>query len=55
LSNTVFLKNFLFFILKGKIKICEVLPWAGAVERKKKLLTYIIEPRTPLLDKYNRR
>lgn len=43
------------YFLKRKIKICEVLPLVGALERKKNLLAYIIEPRKPLLDTLNRR
>lgn len=43
------------YFLKRKNRICEVLPLAGAVERKKNILTYIMEPRKPLLDTCNRR
>lgn len=43
------------YFLKRRIKIRVVLPLADAMERKKNLLAYIIEPRTPLLDTYHRR
>lgn len=36
-------------------RICEVLPLAGAVERKKNILAFIMEPHKPQLDTYSRR
>lgn len=41
--------------LKRQNKICEVLRLAKAVERKRNILLYIMEPHKPLLDTYNRR
>ncbi|KAL2294468.1 hypothetical protein Nmel_008200 [Mimus melanotis] len=36
-------------------RICEVLPLTSAVECKKNILMYIMEPHKPLLNTYNRR
>lgn len=51
-----YLKSFVkHYFLKRQDRICEVLPLARAVERKKNILLYIMEPRKSLLDPYNRR
>lgn len=47
-----FVKHYFF---KRQNRICEVLPLASAVKRKKNILMDIMEPRKPLLDTYNRR